>query len=122
MDLDAGVLIAACSDESADEGVTITSALEPLAHQCRQSKPDQRNSHADALDRNRPAPIGAMPGRDRMPLGRGGRGNRVTLPLHSARGEAPVATGRKRGGHQARWQTRSGIRLPTDNYLTGLSL
>jgi len=30
VDLDAGVLIAACSDESADAGITITSALEPL--------------------------------------------------------------------------------------------
>lgn len=30
VDLNAGVLIAACSDESADAGITITSALEPL--------------------------------------------------------------------------------------------
>jgi CRISPR-associated protein Csb1 len=30
VDLDAGVLIAACSDESADAGITVTSALEPL--------------------------------------------------------------------------------------------
>ena len=30
VDMDAGELIAACSDESADAGITITSALEPL--------------------------------------------------------------------------------------------
>jgi CRISPR-associated protein Csb1 len=30
VDLDAGVLIAACSDESAEAGITVTSALEPL--------------------------------------------------------------------------------------------
>ena len=30
MDLDAGVLIVACSDDSADAGITITSVLEPL--------------------------------------------------------------------------------------------
>ncbi len=30
VDLDAGLLIAACADDSADAGITITSVLEPL--------------------------------------------------------------------------------------------